>query len=1363
MDLNQENQDPIEKMLQEERDFMQMESSKSEPVATEEAIEPSTVAVEPKSIEGEQNDIDRMLAEEKAFMEQEGSSAIISSPQLQKQEQPAAFEYGTPVKAVDEDKDGILTIKALSEDQNFMDKVEAYYTNRVEQGAREEGETNEEYLNRFMSNHYRAFIYNDVYLTDQIRYLSNADKDTRLLFGDVFSTIEEKAPSVFSDEMGTLDKLSAVGDTLWYSATSLSNLATIAASGFAGTLAAPVAGTAAGAAAGLTAVRAASTSAIRSMLLSGVAKSKALTKSAVSVATSKASYLSKPMARAAATGAVVGTVEELMLQQAKRYGSIDPSTGKYDPSVSPEDLELDYLGAAQTGIISGGLQAVPEGLLAYSKLNKFKKDREQSLASIKQAQKDLGKATDTADAVTTSAVTGEHELATIQLAEAADKAFNNARPESLTAKIVQDFALIDNIPEDVQRKALDALQDSKVFENIGRVSIQFQKDLDRIGMLDVLGETAADTYRGLKPAKKGTRKTRITAAISDGLNGIERLFDDSVSRTLSEADKGAVLATLDEALAKSGVSKKDFMTYMSFYTQGAVSIGDITRKSMSTAAEAMYTASKLKREFFGDVYPNVDPEMRKVLDNYAGNRNAKVPTALSTFWSGWKTLDRVRVGSLTSQLVTTSRNILSGVTMVTGQTGVNMLDATWYQLGRGLQNTAQGNFSADGIAKGMADWWADSFSVISGVMGMTKSQRLIDATMEYTPTLHKQLIRHQPDMLARGDDKFARAANGYIEALNHFNIASDTFFRRAFYMSSLDKRYKKFVRDYETQKGRPYLDGKYKNVMQFVESGRVLDKKMISGATQDALKLTFSAEADSKIGKSFLRFMQETSPISSVVMPFPRFFANSLRTMYEYSALNPMVKTYQAMMQKESANLSGDALREAYSKAVIGTSSLAFMVNHLANKEDNTPWYDVGGVDIRAMWPLSAYGAMAEALLHYDQRTNMSVSKGIVDISEIKPRARTDADVKSYMEVISGIPLRGGEQASRVLDTFYQVFFGPKGDSVQEQKLDDRVAEFFSEYLGGYLTPLKMAKDVGDQVSMSAQYKDVRAGLENEDLKTKISARIANSYLPENIFGYDVQEPMPNRKFLLDNIEKIRQAPIARFVGLTFSQKNSELELELQRIGVKRKDLLPYTGSARLDDRQAKYFGHYAVEGFKDLLGSEEYNTDFNSDGVRMTATEKLNWQSSLVRERAKAYREYVKASASTEASVQADLDAKAMRVVIEKMKRENASSKDLADAYGQLAEYELNHLTNDEMKIKWDKMASSADASFIEKRFQRRHLDAMDKYTKEPEAMTAIDYLYLRGDNIVEQGLYGLAIAELEIERNRRKISSFGKTQVAN
>jgi len=1234
------------------------------------------------------------------------------------------YELGTPLQAPDADQDGKLTYEEMSQDKDFMNKLETYWSNRTETGRRDEGETDPEYLERFMESHYRGFMYNDIELGDQIAYLSGSDDQTKLLFGDVFSKIEQYAPTMLDEEMTGSQTRQAMWDVFAYSMTSVSNWAPLLVSGIMGSAAGP-AGTAAAVSAALATTRAGATAAIRNLLV----------KHAVI----------KPIGKAALAGAGLAGVEEAAIQNVKRLGSIDPSTGKYDPNIKPEEIDLDFAGIGEQALYGAALN-VPTGIAAHVRLKRFNNKREKDLKAIKEAQKQRQEAEGAVDAVLTNPTTGAEEPHVLVLADTiqgAKNKKNKKKKEPLMSVVTEDFAIIDNVDPNDQRAALDSLMNNGVFDKMAAVSTGVQNDLNRIGMLDVLGESVVDTYRGVIRDEKP-----VTAAIAEGLDGIERMLslDEGVSARfraeVGSTELNVAQAVLEDVLAKNNIRTEDFLTFMAYYTNGAIKVGDITRKSVSDAARHMATAGKYKKQMVASVYPNIDPEMRKVLDAYVGKKNTKVASAME-FADAFRTLDRVRISSLTSQLVTTARNILSGATIVVGQTGVNFVDSLMYQLGAGIKSAAGGKFSTDGIAKGIRDVWSDSFSVISGVMNTTKSQTLIDATMEWTPTLHKTLIRSQPDLVGAGQNKFNRAANGYITAINHFNMASDSFFRRAFYMSSLDKRFKRFLRDYKAKTGNDYANGEIKNVMQFIESGRILDKKMIVGATEDALKMTFSAAPDSKFGKTILGAAEKLRPFSSVVMPFPRFFANALRTMYEYNPVpaNSIHKLYHAMNDKQTRSLSGafgDVQREAYAKNIVGSVAFAFAVNHLGNKEDNTQWYDVNGVDIRAMWPMSAYFAIAE----------MFMDTGVIE--ERTPRARTNADRKAYFETLSGIPVRGGEQISNLVDSVGALVTGESADSVGTQPFKDRVSEFAADYFGGYLTPLKMAKDIADQVAVDARYKDIRAGVEDEDYTTKIQARIANSYLPENIFGFDArtqgQRNAPARQYLLDNAEKMRRHPMARFVGVTFTPKTSELERELARVGIKRKDLMPYTGSAQLDNMQGKTFSYYAVDGLRSLLGSEAYNTDVDRNGNKMDEKTKLNYQKKLISTRASYYREAVKDSVRGEEAMEAEARASALFIEIEKMKKSGASTQELAQAYMNVAEYYLHSISSNEQKAKWNQRSNNRDAAAIEQVFARRHEEAVLKARTTPDLLTVTDYMYLRGPSILEQRSFGLALAELDL-----------------
>ncbi len=77
---------------------------------------------------------------------------------------------------------------AFAADKGYMDSVEEYAISRYgeEKGARLENETNEEYLNRFMS-HVRGFENNSIELAAQLDWVRGATEEEKQNFGYVYS------------------------------------------------------------------------------------------------------------------------------------------------------------------------------------------------------------------------------------------------------------------------------------------------------------------------------------------------------------------------------------------------------------------------------------------------------------------------------------------------------------------------------------------------------------------------------------------------------------------------------------------------------------------------------------------------------------------------------------------------------------------------------------------------------------------------------------------------------------------------------------------------------------------------------------------------------------------------------------------------------------------------------------------------------------------------------------------------------------------------------------------------------------------------------------------------------------------------
>jgi len=95
---------------------------------------------------------------------------------------------------------------AFAADKGYMDSVEEYAISRYgeEKGARLEDETNEEYLNRFMS-HIRGFENNSIELAAQLDWVRGATEEEKQNFGYVYSQLD-KMPSFFEEGGGSFGR-----------------------------------------------------------------------------------------------------------------------------------------------------------------------------------------------------------------------------------------------------------------------------------------------------------------------------------------------------------------------------------------------------------------------------------------------------------------------------------------------------------------------------------------------------------------------------------------------------------------------------------------------------------------------------------------------------------------------------------------------------------------------------------------------------------------------------------------------------------------------------------------------------------------------------------------------------------------------------------------------------------------------------------------------------------------------------------------------------------------------------------------------------------------------------------------------------
>ena len=117
----------------------------------------------------------------------------------------ATVEEPQPYDPDEYDLDVEKSFDAFAEDKGYMDSVQEYAVSRYgDDGKKLEDETNEQYLERFLT-HIRAFENNSIDLTAQLDWIRGATEEEKQNFGYVYSQLD-KMPSFFEEGGGSFGR-----------------------------------------------------------------------------------------------------------------------------------------------------------------------------------------------------------------------------------------------------------------------------------------------------------------------------------------------------------------------------------------------------------------------------------------------------------------------------------------------------------------------------------------------------------------------------------------------------------------------------------------------------------------------------------------------------------------------------------------------------------------------------------------------------------------------------------------------------------------------------------------------------------------------------------------------------------------------------------------------------------------------------------------------------------------------------------------------------------------------------------------------------------------------------------------------------
>jgi len=503
-----------------------------------------------------------------------------------------------------------------------------------------------------------------------------------------------------------------------------------------------------------------------------------------------------------------------------------------------------------------------------------------------------------------------------------------------------------------------------------------------------------------------------------GFNPAKEQISDAVYRTLSQVDNIDDVA-LEAAVNRAGLRPDQFAAMM--------------KTTVSEAAKTMqaYSAASRVVNRMRQIDSTFDQRMKEL---YSVDNDGV--SALTKVGEGIQRVERESKALITSGIDTLARNLIGNNIALTIKTGVQMLEGLRYSVGTAL-GAADGTRVAT-LKTTMGDAFSDALGTFYYLRNRGLAEDVTEKVLENNPSLLSRISTATQDTEM---DNVSRLAK-WSQTLNN---AMDGMYRRASFASSLERELRRVGVDL------------YKDVLaQNKEIPASVLKRSMDEAFKDTFSYTpqmyaksFSAFEDSfeKVGAQFVRMAE--APGASLVIPFPRFVTNAIAFQYKYSPLGFIGATEyvtQAAKLRAAGQLDKAEMvaREGATKAIqatVGLGMLAAAYDYRVNNPDK-PWYQLGDVDVRAIFPLSPYLGLADWLAR-------DVAGGT-----------GNAPTKEIAENIMGFKMPAGSQNS-FLETIQDLV----GSEEKWDKALEGIGKMAGDFMGRFTQPF-VTKQIFDLIDL---------------------------------------------------------------------------------------------------------------------------------------------------------------------------------------------------------------------------------------------------------------------------------------------------------
>lgn len=309
-------------------------------------------------------------------------------------------------------------------------------------------------------------------------------------------------------------------------------------------------------------------------------------------------------------------------------------------------------------------------------------------------------------------------------------------------------------------------------------------------------------------------------------------------------------------------------------------------------------------------------------------------------------------------------------------------------------------------------------------------------------------------------------------------------------------------------------------------------------AVDHALKMTFAAQPEKGFTRAVINMYREV-PMLTMIQPFPRFWANSVKFLMDYNPLgyarlfNP--KFIQQLASK-NADEAFTALSQTFTGTLMWTGAFALRNSKYAGEK----WYEIKvlkdgkdtgkRVDTRAMAPWSTLLFLNEA---------MKAAAG----------EETTLTKNDY--------LQGAVSINRIAGTGLAFVDWIRSDNTY--KTVQNIKDVMGQYVGGFTVPFRTVKDL----------------LGSKDIEERLArtTRLHPLTGPAMANIPFVSRKLPPAYSILRKKPLERETPgLRQATGVTIKTK-TPLEIEMHKLGISFKGLIPRTGDRELDYEAGKLMG----------------------------------------------------------------------------------------------------------------------------------------------------------------------------------------------